>query len=131
MLKELRDSIHKNALDHGFYETNLAFDPLVVDKLLLIHSEIGEATEAYRTAHFANVEKYYKAMEIVKSLGDAPTTRKIIFESEIKDSFEDELADAIIRLLDLCGYMEIDIDKHIELKTAYNKEREYKHGKAF
>jgi len=131
MLNELRDSIHKNALEHGFYETNPAIDPLVVDKLLLIHSEIGEATEAYRNSHFANIKVYCKTLETAEKFGAPDITKKLLFESEIKDSFEDELVDAIIRLLDLCGYMEIDVDKHLELKHNYNKDREYKHGKAF
>jgi len=131
MLNELRDSIHKNALEHGFYEVNPSIDPLVIDKLLLIHSEIGETTEAYRTGHFANIDKYNKAIKIVEDLENNSDTRRLIFESEIKDSFEDEIADTIIRLLDLCGYLEIDVDKHIELKHKYNKARAYKHGKAF
>jgi len=47
----------------------------------------------------------------------------------VKDTFEDELADTIIRILDLCGYLGIDIDEHINLKMAYNRERPYKHNK--
>ena len=53
------------------------------------------------------------------------------FEMEVKSSFEDELADAIIRLLDLAGYKNIDIQKHIDLKLQYNKTRPHKHGKSY
>jgi NTP pyrophosphatase (non-canonical NTP hydrolase) len=49
----------------------------------------------------------------------------------IKDTVEDELADVIIRTLDLCGYLGIDIEKHVELKMRYNESREYKHGKNY
>jgi hypothetical protein len=38
------------------------------------------------------------------------------FETHIKSSFEDEVADVAIRLFDLCGGLGIDLEKHIELK---------------
>lgn len=39
-----------------------------------------------------------------------------------------ELADAVIRILDYCGHVGIDIEKAIEIKHEYNKTRPYKHG---
>ena len=42
-----------------------------------------------------------------------------------------ELADAVIRIADLCGYLGIDLDAVIEEKMAYNAGRPYKHGKRF
>lgn len=51
------------------------------------------------------------------------------FEDLVKDTFEDEIADAIIRLLDLCGMYNIDINWHIKEKLKYNTTRPYKHGK--
>ena len=53
------------------------------------------------------------------------------FRELIKDSLEDELADAVIRIADMCGYLGIDLEKHIELKMKYNATREYKHGKRY
>jgi NTP pyrophosphatase (non-canonical NTP hydrolase) len=53
------------------------------------------------------------------------------FKAVVKDTFEDEIADTIIRLFDLCGWLGIDIHKHIMLKLNYNSTRPYKHGKAF
>jgi hypothetical protein len=44
---------------------------------------------------------------------------------------EDEVADAIIRLLDFCGARGIDIDWHIKNKLRYNATREHKHGKKY
>jgi len=40
--------------------------------------------------------------------------------------FPSEIADTIIRLLDLSGYQGIDIEKEISLKMEYNKTREYR-----
>lgn len=42
-----------------------------------------------------------------------------------------ELADAVIRIADLCGHLGIDLDAVIEEKMAYNADRPYKHGKRF
>lgn len=49
----------------------------------------------------------------------------------VKDTLEDELADALIRLLDLTAHLGIDIERHIELKMQYNALRPYKHGKKY
>ena len=42
-----------------------------------------------------------------------------------------ELADAVIRIADLCGYMGIDLEAAIREKMAYNATRPHKHGKNF
>lgn len=42
-----------------------------------------------------------------------------------------ELADAVIRIADLCGHLGIDLDAVIAEKMAYNDGRPYKHGKRF
>ena len=44
-------------------------------------------------------------------------------------NFREELADAFIRLLDLCGGLNIDIENEIYQKSMVNKKRPYKHGK--
>jgi NTP pyrophosphatase (non-canonical NTP hydrolase) len=49
----------------------------------------------------------------------------------VKDTFEDEIADTVIRLLDLSEGLGIDIEKHIRLKLEYNKTRPHKHGKKY
>jgi NTP pyrophosphatase (non-canonical NTP hydrolase) len=44
-------------------------------------------------------------------------------------NFREEIADAFIRLFDLCGGLGIDIESEIDKKTEKNKNRPYKHGK--
>ena len=39
-----------------------------------------------------------------------------------------ELADAIIRIFDMCGEYKIDLYEAIKIKMAYNKTRPHKHG---
>jgi NTP pyrophosphatase (non-canonical NTP hydrolase) len=125
MLNELRDKVHENAKAHGFYDSKEVNIP---EKLMLIVSELGEAMEAYRKGHHCKFKVDIQFDLMLKS--NSSSEWNYYFEhSTIKDSFEDELADTIIRLLDLCGYMDINIDKHIDLKMKYNESRPYKHGK--
>lgn len=124
-----------NEISKEVYEANKlkGFDVKsenIGQSLCLIHSEISEALEAIRKDRHANLSR------INFILGDEAIMSeeehfKIKFELHIKDTFEDELADTFIRLMDLVGGLEIDIDKHIELKRRFNSLREYKHGKAF
>lgn len=53
------------------------------------------------------------------------------FEKYIKNTFEDELADVIIRTLDICGYLNIDIERSVLAKMKYNKTREKMHSKKY
>lgn len=53
----------------------------------------------------------------------------VISESGKPIGLPSELADVLIRVLDLMNYLEIDIDYNVEVKMAFNATRPYKHGK--
>jgi NTP pyrophosphatase (non-canonical NTP hydrolase) len=118
-VNKLRDEIHENARAKGFYDNEREIGTL----LMLIVSEIAEAMEADRKCYRATKIDFVEKQE-----GESFVNH---FRDKVKDTFEDELADTIIRVLDLCGYMDIDIDKHVALKMRYNKEREKMHGKRY
>lgn len=44
-------------------------------------------------------------------------------------NFREEIADTFIRLFDLCGGLDIDIEEEIAKKSQKNIKRPYKHGK--
>jgi NTP pyrophosphatase (non-canonical NTP hydrolase) len=44
------------------------------------------------------------------------------------DNFAEELADTLIRVLDMAGGLGIDIDKEVRTKLEANKNRGFKHG---
>ena len=66
-------------------------------------------------------------MLIVTELGEACEADR----KGNRENFKEELADTIIRLLDLCCAEGIDIEKEIEKKMEFNKGRPYKHGKKY
>ncbi len=119
-LNSLAKAMHEIAKEKGFWDEKRETGTL----LMLIVSELAEAMEADRLGRYADFEQ---AEQNIKLGGEWLAN----YQSYIKDSFEDEIADVFIRLLDLCGAMSIDISKHIELKANYNKTRECKHGKAY
>jgi NTP pyrophosphatase (non-canonical NTP hydrolase) len=46
----------------------------------------------------------------------------------IDGGFALELADVVIRVLDMCEYLNIDLESYMTKKHAYNQTREYRHG---
>lgn len=119
-LKDLAKEIHQINKDKGFWDK----ERNVGEMLMLVTSELGEAMEAHRKRKFADWEGYEAAL---KTEGNTPEN----FQTHIKDSFEDEIADATIRLLDMAAGLNIDLDKHIQAKLNYNRSRERFHGKKY
>lgn len=103
--------------------------------LMLTVSELAEALEADRKQKHANLEQFeIDEMYVFGRLEDTQEIKerwKASFERNIKDTFEDEIADAFLRLMDIVGEYGIDIEKHIKLKTQYNTLRPEKFGKQY
>ena len=120
-LNELSKQLNNCVKKVGFNNNDV---PL---RIALIHSEISEAFEAFRKDKFANNVEFKQLMKGYNS-DNSPISFKAHFEQQIKDTLEDEIADSIIRLLDFCAYMDIDIEFHIQQKMQYNEMRGFKYG---
>lgn len=118
-INDLVKECHAVAADKGFWDK----ERNTGEMLMLVTSELGEAMEAHRKGRFANLQGW--------AINEKNLSFKENFELHIKDSFEDEIADAVIRLFDLCGGLNIDLEAHINLKLKYNKTRERLHGKQY
>lgn len=126
-MEKMIKQAHQMAKEKGFWDT----ERNVPEMLMLVVSELSEALEALRKNHYANGPAAKQLIEDIKSDSVFDEAWKAGFEANIKSSFEDELADVAIRLFDLCGGLDVDLEKHIELKMKYNSMRGYKHGKQF
>ena len=95
----LASEIHAENVAVGWWDNVDMSEPMVVPcKLALIHSEISEALEGHRK----------------NLMDDKIPSRKML---------EVELADAIIRILDLSAALNFDIGGAIFEKCEYNKTR--------
>lgn len=122
MINDLAKEIHENAKNKGFYDEKKN----IGEMLCLIHSEVSESLEADRKGNFCNVHNLYGTLGWVNE-----EQFKTSFKEYVKDTFEDELADIMIRVMDLAKYKNIDLEAHIKAKMRYNSLREHKHGKKY
>lgn len=126
MLNKLCTEIHKNAIKHGWWDEERTFG----DVIALMHSELSEAIEEYRSGHEAT--EIYRSCAYQKQCPWDDENGYILHCQDCPgwkpEGVPIELADVIIRILDYCGYKGIDIEKAIKIKHEYNKTRPYKHG---
>lgn len=119
---------HRMMLDKGFESKDLARD------LMLIVSELSEALEADRKGKDTHKLPLPMEKSLLFRIGDSDfdkSTWKDYFESYIKDTIQDEIADALLRIMDFCGRYGIDIDTHVAIKSYYNSLRKQKHEKKY
>lgn len=97
----IQHDVHKVAVNHGFWYHHMAVSSktVIAEKLCLIHSEISEGLEAIRN------------------------------DIEGNGNLGEELADAVIRIMDLSEKYHLRVAEELVLKVEKNKTREFKHGK--
>lgn len=122
-ITELVEQSHNLAKEKGWHDVPRS--PL--EALCLIHSEISEACEEVRAGR--PLDK-----TLVTEFLDSRTAKCRLHDRsdgpELKPfGFPIELADAVIRIADLCGELGIDLEEAIRVKHEYNKTRPYRHGK--
>ena len=97
---ELTNDAHVTALEKGWWNV----PPSDATLIALMHSELSEALEAVRHGN--------------------PNDDKIPAFSGL----EAELADVVIRIMDMAGRHDMRIAEAILAKIEFNKTREFKHG---
>lgn len=103
-IRQLQKEVHQNAIDHGWWEKEREFGTLIA----LCHSELSEALEESRKGKKPN-ETYTDESGTLKGIPS-------------------ELADVVIRILDLCEHYDIDLETALLAKHRFNQTRPYKHG---
>lgn len=102
-INELIEESHRIAIEKGWWENDRNFG----DIISLMHSELSEAFEEYRSN---------RGMNEIYVINDKP------------EGIPTELADLLIRVFDFCGRHKIDLEKALMIKMAYNKKRAFRHG---
>jgi len=104
-LNELCREAHRIAVEKGWYDQERGFGELIA----LCHSELSEALEAYR---------------------DRPVPSEVRCDRATgkPEGVPIELADAVIRIADLCEFYNIDLQSAVTDKMAFNETRATRHG---
>lgn len=118
--------------------------------IALMHSELSEALEAFRTGpqHVSSQWTEYKPRKDITFVHDLREATMLAFDlnhdqiawSDLPEAqramilrspegIPSELADIVIRVVHFCMRHNIDLDTAMKTKMAYNDTREYGHGK--
>ena len=105
-LNELRNELHSLARAKGWYDDPETDGQFIARFVANTHAELSELWEAHRKGQLnQQCDK------------DAQLT-----------CLEEEMADIIIRTLDACGRLGVDIDRAVRMKHKHNMNRAYRHG---
>jgi NTP pyrophosphatase (non-canonical NTP hydrolase) len=99
-VRRLQEEAHRIAVEHGWWEEPRSAG----EALMLVVTELAEAMEALR--------------DEARSSEAIPAFSKV----------EEELADAVIRILDFAGGLDLDLEGALEAKMRFNESRPYRHG---
>lgn len=111
-LNTLRDFCYAEAKAKGWHTDGVA--PHMGNFCANLHGEVSELWESHRNNTLQKLCDKAKKME---ESGITPLT-----------CGEEEIADIIIRALDTSAAFNIDVEKAVQNKLAYNRTRSHRHG---
>lgn len=114
-INNLVEKAHENSVKHGFWD----------DIEVINHSNIDALSMGFK--QLINNAICTRLMLIT---GEVAETMEALRKGDT-ENFKEELADIIIRVADLAGNLDIDLEAEIKKKMQKNLARPYKHGKAF
>lgn len=148
-LREMQLDIHENAVTKGFWEVEMKeLEPLAW--LMCCIAKLADLAEKWRKS---NESRYYlEILEVTERLDAAGymllprdidddsvalLARLCLICTEVAEAAEatdkaglaEELADIVIRCMDLAGGYNIDLQSAVEKKMEKNAKRPYLHGK--
>lgn len=106
---------HDTALKHGFYD-----DYLEVSEVLG-KADLPECVEY--------VKRDVVLAQLAKIASEVGECVEVVQKSREYDGLAEELADIVIRTMDLAAFMDFKLGTAVAKKMAKNETRSYKHGK--
>lgn len=131
-LNQLAKQIHAWARSNGFYDEGYLRD--FDGHIALVHSEASEALEEWRRGYQINEHVIEEPNGMRHSFGNFPgSDDRDNYGIELENGCKPvgipiEIADIIIRALDICAANNIDIESAIKYKMYYNAKRPYRNG---
>lgn len=113
-IKGLIKQAHENAKAHGFWNDITKANGEIEPKVIV-------------NGNTANV---YISQFLLLIIGEVSEATEALRKLN-SENFSEELADVAIRLFDLAGGLDIDLETEIIKKMEKNKARPWKHGKEF
>lgn len=95
-INELAKAVYENAKAKGFYDKPVS----IPERMALIHSELSEALEADRKDRYC---RDFNSEANLAHLIEDDKRFKEAYDRHVKGTFEEEMADVVIRILDLAG----------------------------
>ena len=127
-IKRMQRMVHQLAKKKGWWEPgNSKTD---VEAIMLVVTELAEAVEEIRNGKPAY---YTSTVATPHMLMPSDSRGPTVFLQQGTTNTKPEgtlieLADAVIRIMDLCGKHKWDLETAIRLKHEYNKTRPHRHG---
>ena len=122
-LKKWSKEIYDNAVAHGWHEEQHSPEHY----LGLIMTEVAEAVEADRKNKHAAMDVFEKEIKSAQNTNKEDEYFKFYFEALVKNCIEDELADIVIRLLDMAYAIHGETLYFVDtgMKYVYNKNKSF------
>lgn len=125
MINDIAKRIHRKAKEKGFWEKQRERATI----MMLVVTELSEAVEADRAGR--RIDDNALDMLDVSSWSEFPAMSTDLYLQGVKDTFEGELCDALMRLLDAIAFYNVDADRIIKNAMEYNRLRPDKNGKKY
>lgn len=93
-INKLKERAYNIALKNGWYDEERS----MIERTMMVLTELCEAVNADRNGKHADRERFESHMK-----GNSDCVFMTCFEQYIKDTVEDEFADAVIRILTIAG----------------------------
>lgn len=129
VLEKLQDIIHEIAVSKGWWEEHELLRESLIAARHTVEAKYGKSLDPKLAD---DLYQFSRSMLIVSEVSEGIEALRCDNKADDKlpqfDGLSVELADAVIRILDLAGRFQLPVISAMLAKVEYNKGRSYKHG---